>query len=69
MYLSSFSVPRTLCFGHGVSRGFCYPQKKSGKKKKARHKDWHQMTQQENMDTSVDIREVKMEDLATALES
>lgn len=61
----SCKVPNSICFGAGATRSFQRPHHK-GKKKK---KQWYQAHQDETMDTSVNIENVNMQDIAAALDS
>ena len=64
-------MPKNFSFGQGVSRGFSRPVdsaaggggKKKGKKKKSKH--WHQ--QETGGDTTRNIEDVQLMDLADAL--
>ena len=60
-----FRVPKDICFGQGVSRGFLGGRGR-GRGKHSKKKHWYNKDQ--NMDTCVDIEKVDMTELSTALD-
>ncbi|KAH3704749.1 zinc finger protein 511-like [Dreissena polymorpha] len=62
-----YNVPKTLSFGHGISRGFLPGRIRGrGRGHKPRQKHWHNAGS-EDMETAVDIEHVDMKALSEAL--
>ncbi|CAH1793006.1 unnamed protein product [Owenia fusiformis] len=67
----SYKVPENISFGQGISRGFHRPRGRGrghGGKVNPK-KQWYNAGKDPDMDTSVNIDEVKMDDLASALDT
>ncbi|XP_074653104.1 zinc finger protein 511-like [Tubulanus polymorphus] len=58
----SYSVPKTICFGQGVRRGFQRPPKKKGRK------HWHQ-TAAPNEETKKNIEDIDFSDIAKTMDT
>lgn len=61
----SYKVPKNICFGQGVSRGF-QGGRGRGRGKHSNKKHWHNKDKS-SMDTSVNIENVDMSELSAAL--
>ncbi|XP_014665372.1 PREDICTED: zinc finger protein 511-like [Priapulus caudatus] len=57
--------PKKISFGHGIGRGF---QHTNMQKKKKKGKQWHAAAKDESMDSTVNLENIKLTDLASALD-
>ena len=66
MVILFYSVPKNFSFGQGVSRGFSRGRRGGGGRGRGKKKHWHQQAASEN--TTTNIENVQLMELADALD-